>query len=955
MNFPDSPEGFYQAFLSLYRYLIIMKKTLLLMHILGLSAFASANAASSSATIIDRPYSYTSSGAPIALGENFYTNTGSMAITFELSGATFNDIVETGGTFFTLSLTPDNNASAKTISVAYGNGSFAIVGMGLAMPNAYVPYIPDEVPLVFQYNSETKIFSFSYYHEYNSITNPYDLTEVIATWTMAANNPFESENFSAGALTISLPKGTATDILTWDGIVTAEDIHEYRKFSTIDIETGTQSGTSLTEVIDSSGDSGYKPGITHTIAVGGGKLNVDTDLPEGLVISTESGNEGGSVEIKQGNELSESNLAATETNKITLSGEGSYKLKNDDLNLGTGVELDNTLKDPSNPDSERYWNGTVHTGDLSADTTAADVSHLGNASSTVNLGETSNVVVDSLQAGSVGTVEVGAGTSNGLDLELKAGASEVNNLTVTGELKLGSDATLTVNGELNTQGITLNSIDSTVTAAKLGNASTSLSITLTENYMKELAGGTATVLSLFDTTGVSITLNGNVTLDDTADTQDMRSADNKYIYTFTWETPVTVFRLRAPRATSPSKVTVTGSTNPTYVQEKIGASVYSHNGRAGMGILNQAFAGLDPQTSAPGSALAGLVDTVDAGAATDKAMAAAAGASTAVLGQALSGDTDRQLRAIRNRAVSGSKDSDTLTVTIVDEKGGEVSTTQPATFSVWVNAEGNRAEQDADGTAAGYTLSSWGGTIGANMQMTPQLTLGLALTAMRGDLKSDGPDTLKGDMDTSYLSAFAHYQRGAWSHSIIGTVGDMEADYKRTVNHAKGCYSTTGDTNGTAFGLMYELSRKYALTSKSSISPVFNIAYRHTKVDSYNERNSNAALSVNDQSLDTLTMGLGARYAALVGGQTINRTCAFEARALVKCDLGDRQSDTMVGFVGQAARSNIESAELGTFALELGTGISIPVGSGSIFADGAVELRSEYTNINATVGYKIQF
>lgn len=112
---------------------------------------------------------------------------------------------------------------------------------------------------------------------------------------------------------------------------------------------------------------------------------------------------------------------------------------------------------------------------------------------------------------------------------------------------------------------------------------------------------------------------------------------------------------------------------------------------------------------------------------------------------------------------------------------------------------------------------------------------------------------------------------------------------------------------------------------------------------------------MNDQSLDTLTIGLGARYAALVGGQTINRTCAFEARTLVKCDLGDRQSDTMVGFVGQAARSNIESAELGAFALELGTGISIPVGSGSIFADGAVELRSEYTNINATVGYKIQF
>ena len=41
--------------------------------------------------------------------------------------------------------------------------------------------------------------------------------------------------------------------------------------------------------------------------------------------------------------------------------------------------------------------------------------------------------------------------------------------------------------------------------------------------------------------------------------------------------------------------------------------------------------------------------------------------------------------------------------------------------------------------------------------------------------------------------------------------------------------------------------------------------------------------------------------------------------------------------------------------LELGAGISAPVGSGSLFADGAVELRNDYTNFNATVGYRIQF
>jgi uncharacterized protein with beta-barrel porin domain len=237
------------------------------------------------------------------------------------------------------------------------------------------------------------------------------------------------------------------------------------------------------------------------------------------------------------------------------------------------------------------------------------------------------------------------------------------------------------------------------------------------------------------------------------------------------------------------------------------------------------------------------------------------------------------------------------------------------------------------------------------MQVNNKLTLGLALTAMYGDLQSDAPDSLKGDMDTTYVSAFARYNRGKWSHAFIGTAGTMNADYKRSAMS----YSTDGDTDGTAFGLMYEVSRGVQLSNRSTLSPVFNISYRHTEVDSYSESGADAALNVGKQSLDTVTAGAGARYAAVVGQRMLNRACGFEARALVKYDLGDRQSTTSTGFTGYATRAGIESAELGAFGVELGAGISVPVGSGSIFADGAVELRSDYTNFNATVGYKIQF
>ena len=153
----------------------------------------------------------------------------------------------------------------------------------------------------------------------------------------------------------------------------------------------------------------------------------------------------------------------------------------------------------------------------------------------------------------------------------------------------------------------------------------------------------------------------------------------------------------------------------------------------------------------------------------------------------------------------------------------------------------------------------------------------------------------------------------------------------------------------------YELGREYALSEASRISPLFNVSYRHTVVDSYKERGTNAALNVGKQSLDTVTVALGARYAAIVGQQMLNCACTFEARALAKCDFGDTQSEATVGFVDHASRATIESAERGAMGLELGAGISMPVGSGSIFADGAVELRSDYTNFNAAVGYKIQF
>ena len=330
----------------------------------------------------------------------------------------------------------------------------------------------------------------------------------------------------------------------------------------------------------------------------------------------------------------------------------------------------------------------------------------------------------------------------------------------------------------------------------------------------------------------------------------------------------------------------------------------------------------------------------------NEAMAAVAGASTASLGMALSGDVDRQLRAIRNRTTTMG-----VNQTVVNE--------DMPYFNAWVNAEGNMGELDKDGLAAGYQLDSWGGTVGFDVDVNPYLTLGLAVTAMYGDLTVDGPDMLEGDLDTYYVSAFARYSKRAWTHTFVGTIGMMDGSYERTVNHAGGSYKAEGDTDGMAFGLMYEVGRVLSMGEDTDAcwQPVFNVAYRHTSVGGYKEEGSDAALDVADQTLDTITLGAGARMQAVVGENLYNRTSVLELRALAKFDIGDRASEADVALINGTGRGTVESAELGAFGVEVGAGLSVPLGaeSGTLFIDASAELRSGYSNVNGTVGWRINF
>ena len=334
-------------------------------------------------------------------------------------------------------------------------------------------------------------------------------------------------------------------------------------------------------------------------------------------------------------------------------------------------------------------------------------------------------------------------------------------------------------------------------------------------------------------------------------------------------------------------------------------------------------------------------------AAASQLMAAVAGSSVATLGAAYTGDVDRQLRAIRNRTTTMG-----VNQTVVNEGLPYVN--------AWVNAEGNHAEMDADNMAAGYAMDSWGGTLGFDVDVDTTLTLGVALTAMYGDITVDGPDKAEGNMDTLYISAFARYAERATTHTFVATIGHMNGSLERTVNYGKGSYTTKGDTDGMAFGLMYEYGKVFKLDEEGEAcwQPIVNVAWRSAFVSGFDENGSDAALKVGDQAMHTLTVGGGARMQAIVGENMFNRTVIFEARALAKVDIGDNKSEADVSLLHGRGKGTVESAELGMFGVELGAGLSVPVGDedgGSLFFDASAEIRDGYTNFNGTVGYRINF
>ena len=391
--------------------------------------------------------------------------------------------------------------------------------------------------------------------------------------------------------------------------------------------------------------------------------------------------------------------------------------------------------------------------------------------------------------------------------------------------------------------------------------------------------------------------------------------------------------------------------NATVQQDNIfKPAVNSHNSGAGSELLWGARNNLDA-TSRLGQVM-NAISTMVTGSNPDlagasRALAAVAGSTVNALGTAQKDALRDQMGWIRNRT------------TLMGVNPAYVNEDLPY-FHMWMEGTGSYAKLDTRGDESGYQLTTWGGTVGMDVDLSDHFTMGAAFTANYGDLTASAADSADGHLDSYYANLFGRYQSKRWAHTLILTGGWNDAKLNRTVNYGEGSYRTQGNTNGWGFGAMYELTYDvYLNEDKSSIlQPLANASVVTTRMDGYTETGAgNAGLNVGKQEWTTGTVALGGRWMGLIGSNIFGREALAEFRVNAAQDMGDRRGETNVALLGNPGfMQSVRGTKVGTTALQIGAGLSVPVGTqGTVFINGNADFRDGANSVNGSVGYRYDF
>ena len=189
----------------------------------------------------------------------------------------------------------------------------------------------------------------------------------------------------------------------------------------------------------------------------------------------------------------------------------------------------------------------------------------------------------------------------------------------------------------------------------------------------------------------------------------------------------------------------------------------------------------------------------------------------------------------------------------------------PYSGGVWVKALHTEADQgqqrDGGTTYNGYKARSKGFTLGGDIELSPEWTLGTAFSFadVTVNVKDSGNNTT---MDSYQLSLYGDWQQNNWFANGILNVGYNDVDSKRYAGSTR----YEADYGSKQFGVNVTGGYQFWLNKKDTlIEPQLVLNYSLLDTDSYKERSqAGDVIEVRPHNQEVIELGAGVRLSHLI-------------------------------------------------------------------------------------------
>lgn len=274
--------------------------------------------------------------------------------------------------------------------------------------------------------------------------------------------------------------------------------------------------------------------------------------------------------------------------------------------------------------------------------------------------------------------------------------------------------------------------------------------------------------------------------------------------------------------------------------------------------------------------------------------------------------------------------------------------------AAWMEAYAGTGQLDGDGNAADTRTESWGGLLGAELLLSENFGMGLALGYQKDRAKID--DRLsRVEVDTYSLSTYGLWRSGDWRLRGGASLAWHDFESERTIRLPSGDRQAKADYDGWSAQAFAEVGHRFQLEALA-LEPFAGLSFLHSRTESYRETGAgDANLDVRKDRNSMLHSTLGVEVSetfALEEGLRLRpfATLAWEHR------LHGSSGDADLAFVTGGSRFSVSGPKRSKDAALLGVGLDIGIGSG-VEAFGAYDayLSRRQQDHSAIAGLRISF